>query len=109
MVTAIGRVNQVGFYGDCVPTLAILFAKTDQIASIFPPGIRIEMNLDIEGQRFKAGFRTTDSMRDVKICPDMISESGAEVRLADVLLDCGLRQRMKMNLVFEDGVVHLHR
>lgn len=108
-LTAVGRVNQVGFYGDCIPTLAILFSKNDDFKSIFPPGNRVEMTLVINGARYRAGLRTTEKMQDIKLCPDLLDEAGGEVRLADIILQMGLRQKSKVNLTLNSDTVTVEK
>lgn len=108
-LTVIGRVNQVGYYGDCIPTLVILFAKDDNSKALFPSGERLEMTLVVEGERYRAGLRTTDKMRDVKICPDLLDTEGRELRFADILLKMGLVQKNKVQLVLNSDTVTLEK
>lgn len=97
-ITAVGRVNQVGFYGDCMQTLAVFFKKDQDNASLVPPGERVKVLLTINGSVYHAGLRTTEKMPSIKLCPDLIDENGGEVRLVDILLGMGIQNKSNVSL-----------
>lgn len=102
-----GRVNQVGFYTDCVPTLAVLFKKEQVLELGLPQTGRIEVTLVAGERKYSAGIRTTEKMADYKLCPDLVDEGGEPARLADILLEMGLPQRSKVSFSFDGAVAVL--
>lgn len=57
-----GRVSQVGFYSDCVPTLIILIKKELLVSVDFPLNERITVTFEANRRRFSAGIRTTEKI-----------------------------------------------
>ncbi len=108
-LTVEGRVNQVGFYSDCVPTLAIMFKKEQVLELGLPQTGRIEVTLVVGERKYAAGIRTTEKMVDFKLCPDLVDEGGAPIRLADVLLAIGLSQRSRFLMAIDSHSITINQ
>jgi hypothetical protein len=98
--TITGKVTKIGYYFDALPKLIIAFRKEDAGLLPYRTGERVVIPLAIDGERFKAGIRTTARSATVMLCPDLVDATGDTVRLIDVLFSQG-RTQPKVNIVVE--------
>ncbi len=95
-----GKINIAGYYKDGFPSL-IINVKKEAVQSIsFPCYVRTPITLDILGFKYTAGIRSTKKT-DLKICPDLLDESGREVRLTDLLLSLGYGRNDQIQMQFD--------
>lgn len=101
-----GVLTRVGYYSDTLPQMVISIPK--RLAGKLPcrDGERVHFPLEISGERYIAGLRTTFHSATVQICPDLTDEAGHSVRLADIIFRHGLNGCHFVNLSIFDTVLY---
>lgn len=84
-----GRINVTGYYSDCIPAYVIVLKREDVEEMLMEEGKRNPITLNLFGKRYSAGLRSAGKKSEVRICSDLVDESGKAVRLSDVLLSKG--------------------
>lgn len=96
-----GKIYKNGFYTGGVPILIIVIDKEDKPSIPYKNGERVSVSLDIQGIIYTAGIRTTEKMKFIKICPDLLDAKGNKKRLADILLDNDYYLNQEIELLYE--------
>ena len=96
-----GKIHIAGYYKDGLPSLIINVKKEDVPLISLPNNVRVDVTMDVYGVSYSAGIRMADKKSAVKICPDLLDETGREMRLSDLLLSLGYNRKETIKILFE--------
>ena len=102
-----GSIMNAGFYKDSIPVMVIRISKEylDKIPHTI--GERKNFTFIVGDKRYKAGIRTTEKMNYLKFCPDLVGESGENIRLADLFLHRGFNTKDSVTLRVSGDTIEL--
>lgn len=97
-----GTVHGLGKrYADGTEPMEI-WVPSDRASGLpFTNGVRVPINLIIDGLHYRAGMRATVKNDYVWICPDVKTKDGVREKLAHVLSAAGFTKNTKVFLVTE--------
>lgn len=100
-----GTVTRIGYYGDTLPKLVISLPKVTSDFSWLSQGVRYPIILRIFDKQYTAALRTTPKSAFVTISPDLIENSGRQVRLVDLLAPLGFFSKDKVPILVESDPI----
>jgi len=87
------NVRSDGEYRDGEDHLYIAVRKEDADVLPYRDGERTPVELEMSGETYRAGIRSTPKQSIVYICPDLYATSGEKVRLVDALRHAGYARK----------------
>jgi|SRR6185369_4035039 len=102
-----GKIINAGYYTDCLPVAVITIDKKFSEAIKAENDKRVSALLKVGEDIYNAGIRTTEKMKYVKICPDLLTINGSPARLVDALNKIGLKVKDSIKISIINNTIEI--